>query len=478
MFYLDFRTHGVQNPGIKKDAWPMERYKILIVDDEPDVVAAVVKVISATVQADIISTCSSSEAIQILYKEPIALLLCDMEMPEFDGNVVLSLARKSNPNIVSILFTARADKESVIEAVNKGGIWKYLAKPFKSSDLVQMMQEGLQRYDDIMRHQHQLKTLAQTSSMLPGITEQVAPPAPASLPHPVPKKKLRPVVVHPAAAVPSPADPLALTHKIDRRYTIVRLVQEGGNAIVYEARDTLLDMPVAIKVLTPKFVQDGGSIALLRNEARIAMQLSHKHIVRLHNLQEYDNGFYMVMEYIDGCTFRNILKTQGKLPLTTAMQVAGICADAIGYAHRQNVLHRDIKPDNLMLTMDGVLKIIDFGLACLSRPAHNNPMISGTPMYVSPEEILGNALDQRSDIFSFAVTLHELLIGHMPTADGARTSDLKPYCPVVSSEIPESIRPVLEKALALDPNQRWNTVTEFGDALIAAFEKKAGKSRH
>lgn len=446
----------------------MERYKILIVDDEPDVVAAVAKLISATIQADIISTCSPSEAIQILYKEPIALLLCDMEMPEFDGNVVLSLARKCNPNVISILFTARADKESVIEAVNKGGIWKYLAKPFKSSDLVQMIQEGLQRYDDIMRHQHQLKTLAHTSSMLPGVTEQALPPTPANPPRPVLKKKLRPVIVRTAVAVPSPADPLALTRKIDRRYTIVRLIQEGGNGIVYEARDTLLDMPVAIKVLTPKFVQDGGSIALLRNEARIAMQLSHKHIVRLHNLQEYDGGFYMVMEYIDGCTFRDILKAHGKLPLTTIMQVVSICAGAIGYAHRQNVLHRDIKPDNLMLTRDGVLKIIDFGLACLSHPAPNSQMISGTPMYVSPEEIRGDALDQRSDIFSFAVTLHELLTGRMPTADGTRASDLKPYCPVVSSEIPESIRPVLEKALALDPNQRWNTIAEFGDALIKA----------
>ncbi len=442
----------------------MERYKILVVDDEPDLVAAVVKLISTTVQADIISTCSPSEAIHILFKEHIALLLCDMEMPEFDGNVVLSLARKSNPNIVSILFTARAGKESVIEAVNKGGIWKYLAKPFKPSDLIQMIQEGLQHYDEIMRHQHQLKPLAHTGPMMNMVPEQAVAPSP----HPVHIKKLRPVVVHPVAAMASPADPLALMHKIDRRYTIVRLIQEGGSGIVYEARDTLLAMSVAIKVLSPQFIKDGGSIAALRNEARIAMQLSHKHIVRLHNLQEYDGGFYMVMEYIDGCTFRNILEAQRKLPLTTVMQVAGICADAIGYAHRRNVLHRDIKPDNLMLTRDGVLKVIDFGLACLSHPARKNERLSGTPMYVSPEEIRGDTLDQRADIFSLAVTLHELLTGYMPTADGARASDLAPYCPVVASEIPASIRPVFEKALALDPNQRWNTVNDFCEALIKA----------
>ncbi|MBU4201407.1 MAG: protein kinase [Verrucomicrobia bacterium] len=443
----------------------MERYKILIVDDEPDLVAAVAKLISATVQADIISTCSPSEAIHILFKEHIALLLCDMEMPEFDGNVVLSLARKSNPNIVSILFTARAGKESVIEAINKGGIWKYLAKPFKPSHLIQMIQEGLQHYKEIMRHQHQLKTLADTGPMMNMVTEQAPPASPS---HPVHIKKLRPVVVHPAAAVPSPADPLALTQKIDRRYTIVRLIQEGGSGIVYQAHDTLLDMPVAIKVLSPQFIRDGGSIAALRNEARIAMQLTHKHIVRLHNLQEYDGGFYMVMEYISGCTFRDILKAQGNLPLTTVMQVAGICTDAIGYAHRRNVLHRDIKPDNLMLTRDGVLKVIDFGLACLSHPARTNMLHSGTPMYVSPEEIRGETLDQRSDIFSLAVTLHELLTGYMPTANGARANDLAPYCPVVSSEIPEPIRPILEKALAPDPNQRWNTVNELDDALIKA----------
>ncbi|MCX6992255.1 MAG: protein kinase [Kiritimatiellaeota bacterium] len=394
------------------------------------------------------------------------MLLCDMEMPEFDGNVVLSLARKSNPNIVSILFTARAGKESVIEAINKGGIWKYLAKPFKSSDLIQMIKDGLQHYDEIMRHQHQLQTLAHTAPMMNPVAEQTPPSASPS--HPVRLKKLRPVVVHPAAAGPLPADTLALTHKIDRRYTIVRLIQEGGSGIVYEAHDTLLDMPVAIKVLLPQFVRDGEAITALRNEARIAMQLSHKHIVRLYNLQEYDDGFYMVMEYIDGCTFRDILKDQGKLPLTTVMQITSICADAIGYAHRRNVLHRDIKPDNLMLTRDGVLKVIDFGLACLSHPARSNKLLSGTPTYVSPEEIRGDPLDQRADIFSFAVTLHELLTGHMPTADGARASDLAPYCPVVSSEIPEPIRPVFEKALALDPNQRWSSVNELDDALIKA----------
>lgn len=442
----------------------MERYKILVVDDEPDLVAAVVKIISATVPADIISTCSPSEAIQILYREPIALLLCDMEMPEFDGNVVMSLARKSNPNIINILFSARADKDRVIEAINKGGIWKYLSKPFKSADLIQMIREGLQRYDEILRHEHQLETLAHTGPIMPKIKEPDEPPAHA--PRPVARKKPHPVIVHPAA---EPADPLALTQKIDRRYTIIRLISEGGSGIVYKAQDNLLDMPVAIKVLSPSFVRDGGSIATLRNEARIAMQLSHKHIVRLHNLQEYDGGFYMVMEYIPGCTFRKILEMQGKLRLATVMQVAGICADAIGYAHRRNVLHRDLKPDNLMLTRDGVLKVIDFGLACLSEPTRKAQVVSGTPMYVSPEEIQGQPLDQRSDIFSLAVTLHELLTGRMPSADGARATVLAPYCPVISADMPDLLRPVFEKALALDPQQRWNTVTEFWDALAKAY---------
>lgn len=446
----------------------MERYKILIVDDEPDMVAAVTRLLSTTVQADIISTCSSSEAINILFKEPIALLVCDMGMPEFDGNVVLALARKSNPNIVSILCTARADRESVIEAINKGGIWKYLAKPFKPADFIQMVNDGLQYYDDIMRRQHQLKTLAHTAPMPKLVTNQAARPK-VRQPHPVHIRKLRPFVVHPVTAVPAPADPLAITNQIDPRYRIVRLIQEGGNGIVYEAHDTLLDMPVAIKVLLPTFTRDAESIAALRNEARIAMQLSHKHIVRLHNLQEHEGGFYMVMEYIEGCTFRDILREQGKLPLATVMQVASICSDAIGYAHRRNVLHRDIKPDNLMLTRDGVLKVIDFGLACLSHAARKTEIISGTPMYISPEECQGKALDQRSDIFSLAITLHELITGHMPTADGVRATDLAPFCPVISSEIPAPLNPVFAKALALDPNERWSTVDEFAWALNKAF---------
>ncbi len=445
----------------------MERYKILIVDDEADMVSAMTKLLASSVQADIISTCSSSEAINILFKESIALILCDMQMPEFDGNVVLSLARKSNPNIVSILCTARADRESVIEAINKGGIWKYLAKPFKAADFIQMIQDGLQYYDDVMRRQNQLKTLAHTAPMPKLAPKQAETPKARPL-HPVRIKRMHPVVAH-RPAIPKLAGPLANAKHVDQRYRIVRLIQEGGSGIVYEAHDTLLDMPVAIKVLLPQFTQDAASIAALRNEARIAMQLSHKHIVRLHNLQEHDGGFYMVMEYIDGCTFRDIIKDQGKLPLATAMQVAGICADAIGYAHRRNVLHRDIKPDNMMLTQDGVLKVIDFGLACLSHPVRKTEVISGTPMYISPEEFQGKSLDQRSDIFSLAVTLHELITGNMPTADGARANNLAPYCPVISAEIPTPLRPVFAKALALDPDKRWSTVDEFVGELTKAY---------
>lgn len=249
----------------------------------------------------------------------------------------------------------------------------------------------------------------------------------------------------------------------DARYRNPVFMKQGGSGILFKAVDTLLDMPVAIKILTQDCTETGPAGAMLIQEARAAMQLSHKHIVRLHNIERKGQILYLVMEYIDGCTLREILKRDGHLSPEVVAQIVDICEDAIGYAHRHGILHRDIKPDNLMLSQDGMLKIIDLGLASLAGGGRG-PDLCGTPYFISPEEIRGLQIDQRSDIYSLGITIHELLTGSLPLPEGQPAPDPLDYHPQADRQIPAPWRHVLEKAFAFDPNARWNDMREFADA--------------
>jgi serine/threonine-protein kinase len=215
----------------------------------------------------------------------------------------------------------------------------------------------------------------------------------------------------------------------------------------------------------------------LFDEARYAMQLSHKHIVRLHNIQETNQLYYLVMEFIDGCTLRDMLVAEGPMSMETMAQFADVMGDALGYAHRHNIYHRDLKPDNIMVSSDGVLKIIYFGLACLARQTRASNDICGTPYYVSPEEIRGDSIDQRGDIYSLGVTLHELMTGVLPVGVSDPPENFMDYVPEVSPFVPEPVRSILQQSLSVNPDNRWSDVSEFCDALSQACLVVAESSR-
>lgn len=432
-------------------------YNILVVDDEPGIVSVMTKVLASELPNRILTAGTGSEAMRILDKEEIAVLLCDMYMPGVDGIEVIKYAKERNPQMVSLLVTAQIERESMVKAINEGGIWKLVEKPWKPKELVMLVREALQRHDDDMRKRDSFSDLA-------GYVQAVLPGTPGMLPR---AKKISPVAM--LKRIANRVRPRKINQKdfpkVDERYRITRLVKEGGTGSVYRAEDNLLRMPVAIKVLYDRFSQDQRFLSLLFDEARLAMQLSHKHIVRLHNLQQTGDLYYLVMEYIDGATFREILRKHGPLPPKTVLQVASISADALGYAHRRKIFHRDLKPDNLMLTKDGVLKIIDFGLACLSGVRRRDNTVRGTPYYISPEELAGRNIDARSDLFSLAVTVHELLVGRMPLPEGQPPPDMFSAVPVVSQRLPESVRTVMEKAMAQEQSQRYDDVASFSEAL-------------
>lgn len=259
-------------------------------------------------------------------------------------------------------------------------------------------------------------------------------------------------------------------------FEIIGPVGQGGMATVYKAYHEKLDRHVAIKLMHQTFLQDEDFRARFSREARIVAKLEHPNIVSIYDFSEYSNTPYLVMKFVDGMTLkRKAIKTG--LTLEETAQILGDVADALDYAHSRGVLHRDMKPSNILVDRDGRPYITDFGLARIAEAGAStisHDMMLGTPFYISPEQAQGEKdLDTRTDIYSLGVILYELVAGRVPfSAD-------TPYAIVhghiyqaplpasdYNSELTAEIDAILEKALAKDRNERYPTAK----ALIDAFK--------
>lgn len=429
-------------------------YTILVVDDDELVIEALALHLSE-LPYTILPTRSPAEAIHILQTKEIAVLLCDLDlnMPSIDGNAVLAVAREVNPDTVSILITGGSDHVATIKAINEGGIWKYIAKPWKKDELLKMVRDAVERYEKLKR------PYAHFSQLARGAVSRPSPP--------VKEQEAKPGI---AIKIPRIRHHITLEvgTMLGKRYQLLGIIGEGGVSRVYRAHDTLLDMPVAIKVLSAKFSDDNFAITRLKDEARIAMQLSHKHIVRLHNLQKTGNHYYLVMEYVEGKTWRQILNAYGRLSVDSVVQLVQVCGDALSYAHRHGVIHKDLKPENLLLTDDGVLKIIDFGISCITYAQKVSNRIEGTPNYMSPEQIRGEILDARTDIYSLGLIVYELLKGSPVFPYDVDPEEILEVASTELHGLPDGIRTVLEKAIRPNREERWESVAVFASAFIDA----------
>jgi len=208
-----------------------------------------------------------------------------------------------------------------------------------------------------------------------------------------------------------------LTAILQDRYAIQREIGHGGMAVVYLARDLKHDREVALKVLYPHLAAALGAERFLR-EVRVAARLHHPHLLPLYDSGEADGSLYYVVPYIEGGSLRDRLERESPLPLTAALQITREVADGLDYAHRRNVVHRDIKPENVLLD-EGHAVIADFGVArAISEAADTQlteaGLLVGTPAYMSPEQVMGEAVDGRSDIYGLGCVLFELLTGAPP----------------------------------------------------------------
>ena len=261
------------------------------------------------------------------------------------------------------------------------------------------------------------------------------------------------------------------------RYRLLAKIGDGGSGTVYKARDTFLSALVAIKVLNRSLTFDKESVDALKKEALTSMYLSHPHIVRLHTLDKAGMRYFLVMEHIAGGTLRGLLDEHGALGLELVAQVLSISEDALSYAHRKGVLHNDLKPENILVTRDGVLKLIDFGIACLVNTRQRG-YIMGTPSYMSPEQIRGEALDERNDVYSLGMIACEMLTGATPFPEDVSLQDIPNLLPVSLSAIPgAALRQTVEKAVAPMRADRYDSVASFVEAFLHAARVGAGRGR-
>jgi formylglycine-generating enzyme required for sulfatase activity/dienelactone hydrolase len=270
---------------------------------------------------------------------------------------------------------------------------------------------------------------------------------------------------------------MSLAEGLEGRYILERELGRGGMATVYLARDLKHDRLVALKVLLPELAVALGPERFQR-EIRFAARLQHPHILSVYDSGEAAGQLWFTMPYVEGESLRDRLKREPQLPLDDALRVAREAAEALGYAHEHGVVHRDVKPENIMLTRDGNTLVADFGIARAVGTAGAEQLTAtgmsiGTPAYMSPEQAAGASdLDGRSDIYSLGCVLYETLAGAPPFSGNTpqsviakRFSEPAPSVAVLRDTVPPAIEAAVAKALRREPQDRFATATEFARAL-------------
>ena len=266
--------------------------------------------------------------------------------------------------------------------------------------------------------------------------------------------------------------------KINDRYEIIKSIGEGGMANVYLAYDTILDRRVAIKVLRGDLSNDEKFVRRFQREALSASSLSHPNIVEMYDVGE-DNGiYYIVMEYIEGKTLKQLIKKRGSLTLSEAIDIMLQLTDGISQAHDSYIIHRDLKPQNILIKEDGLIKITDFGIAMAlnSTQLTQTNSVMGSVHYLPPEQASGKGSTIRSDIYSMGILFYELLTGNLPfKGDNAVEIALKqmrddiPRIRKKNPAIPQSVENVVLKATAKNPKNRYADVKEMHADLLTVL---------
>jgi beta-lactam-binding protein with PASTA domain/predicted Ser/Thr protein kinase len=269
----------------------------------------------------------------------------------------------------------------------------------------------------------------------------------------------------------------------DGRYQVVRKLGAGGMANVYLAEDQELGRRVAIKILNERHANDEQFVERFRREAKNAAALSHPNIVSIYDRGEAEGTYYIAMEYLDGRSLKELIVSRGPAPLNVAIEYVRQILSALRFAHRHGIVHRDIKPHNVLVDADGRVKVTDFGIARAGASQMTEAgSIVGTAQYLSPEQARGTGVDQRSDLYSLGIVLYELVTGKLPF-NGDTPVEIAMKHLSQMPELPSTIRPelpreldlVVTRALAKDPDERYQSAEEM-DADLERLARGAAVS--
>lgn len=448
------------------------------------------------------------EALERIQHERFDLVLLDVLMPGANGYQVLGFLKEDakTRDLPVIMISALDDLTSVVRCIEQGAE-DYLTKPFdpvllkarvgaclekkrlrdveleyleqvrQVIDAATAMESGTYRPGSLSELAHGASELGRLARVFDGMAANVQQRERHL------KDRVRDLRREIEAARATPptvgalADGTSLTAGQDfgDRYEILAEVGQGGMGSVYRARDQELDEEVAIKTLKPQFVSDATLVERFKQEIRLARRLTHPNIVRTHDLGQWRGVYYLTMEYVEGITVRHLIDTRGRLGISAALAVAGQLAEALSAAHAQGIVHRDVKPQNLLLDDDGALKVMDFGVARLAERTSTLTeagLVVGTPSYMPPEQLLAEKVDARSDLFAVGVVLYECLTGTLPFEAQSPVSliakllhEEPPMPSALNDEISPALSQLVLQLLAKRPDDRVQTAVELAEQL-------------
>ncbi|MCK6577682.1 MAG: protein kinase [Anaerolineae bacterium] len=268
---------------------------------------------------------------------------------------------------------------------------------------------------------------------------------------------------------------------LNGRYRLIAQQGSGGMAVIYKAIDQMLGRQVAIKILRPSLTADPSFLARFRNEARSVANLQHPNIVTVYDVGQDGPTHYIVMEFVDGSDLKKAIKTEGALPIIRAIKLGIQLCAGIGFAHRAGLVHADVKPQNILVTRDDMVKVTDFGIAqalTTSQPGERQAVVWGSPHYFAPEQARGERPTPASDVYSIGIVLFELLTGRLPFSGQnqqelamAHIRDPIPLATDHNPAVPESLARIVYKTMSKEPEQRYRMADQLKSILEGLIER-------
>jgi len=266
--------------------------------------------------------------------------------------------------------------------------------------------------------------------------------------------------------------------KIDGRYVVQKLIGEGGMANVYLAKDIILNRFVAVKILHEQLAKQDRFIERFRREAEAVSSIIHPNVVEIYDVGQYENCYFIVMEFLEGQTLKEYIKEKKFLSVSETISIMKQVCDGVDVAHKQGIVHRDLKPQNIFIRRDGVIKIMDFGIAYQqdASPLTQTNAVMGSVHYLAPEQAKGESASIQTDIYSLGIVMYEMLTGHVPyTGDSAVNIVLRhlretvPYVSEKNEHVPQSVENIIIRATAKNPSDRYHSMDEMRHDLDTAL---------